>query len=111
LQRSVRIKVWEIDPADVKWGAQLLRYSEVRVEQREHGKGKEKVPDNGPSHPQHACPTESTDSEGDEHWIKTENKADVEGDEMVTGKYWEDQGFDRPGFHPKDPLPFPGWGR
>jgi hypothetical protein len=27
---------------------------------------------------------------------------------MVTGKDWEDQRFDRPGFHPKDPLPFPG---
>jgi hypothetical protein len=29
---------------------------------------------------------------------------------MVTGKDWEDQRFDRPGFHPKDPLPFPGLG-
>jgi hypothetical protein len=53
---------------------------------------------------------EPTDLEGDEHWIKTEKKANVEGDEMVTGKDWEDQRFDRPGFHPKDPLPFPGLG-
>jgi hypothetical protein len=51
LQRPVRIKDWEIDPADLKWGAQLLRYSEVRAEQREQGKGKEKVPDSGPSRP------------------------------------------------------------
>jgi hypothetical protein len=29
---------------------------------------------------------------------------------MVTGKDWEDQRFDWPGFHPKDPLPFPGLG-
>jgi hypothetical protein len=29
---------------------------------------------------------------------------------MVTGKDWEDQRFDRPGFHPKDPLSFPGLG-
>jgi hypothetical protein len=29
---------------------------------------------------------------------------------MVTGKDWEDQMFDWPGFHPKDPLPFPGLG-
>jgi hypothetical protein len=56
LQRPVRIKDWEIDPADLKWGAQLLRYSEVRAEKREQGKGKEKVPDSGPSRPQHACP-------------------------------------------------------
>jgi hypothetical protein len=45
--------------------------------------------------------------EGDEHWIETEMKADVEGDEMVTGKELEDHRFDRPGFHPKDLLPFP----
>jgi hypothetical protein len=32
LQKLVRIKDWEIDPADLKWGAQLLRYSEVRAE-------------------------------------------------------------------------------
>jgi hypothetical protein len=110
LQRPVRIKDWEIDPADLKWGAQLSRYSEVRAEQREHGKGKEKVPDNGPLRPQHARPKEPTDSEGDKHWIETEKKADVEGDEMVTGKDWEDQRFDRPGFYPKDPLPFSGLG-
>jgi hypothetical protein len=42
--------------------------------------------------------------------IKTEKKADVEGDERVTGKDWEDQRFDRPGFHPKDPLPCPSLG-
>jgi hypothetical protein len=35
LQRPVQTKDWEIDPADLKWGAQLLRYSEVRAEQRE----------------------------------------------------------------------------
>jgi hypothetical protein len=110
LQRPVRIKGWEIDPADLKWGAQHSRYSEVREEQREQGKGKEKVPESGPSRPQHARPKEPTDSEGDKHWIKTEKKADVEGDEMVTGKDWEDQRFDRPGFHPKDPLPFPRLG-
>jgi hypothetical protein len=110
LQRPVRIKDWKIDLADLKWGAQLLRYSEVRAEQREQGKGKEKVPDSGPSRSQHARPKEPTDSDGDEHWIKTEKKADVEGDEMVTGKDREDQRFDRPGFHPKDPLPFPGLG-
>jgi hypothetical protein len=51
LQRPIRIKDWEIDPADLNWGAQLLRYSKVRAEQREHGKGKEKVPDSGPSRP------------------------------------------------------------
>jgi hypothetical protein len=111
LQRPVRIKDWVIDPTDLKWGAQLLRYSEVRAEQREQGKGKEKVPDIGPSRPQHARPKEPTDSEGDEHWIETEKKADVEGDEMVTWKDWEDQRFDRPGFHPKDPLLFPGLGK
>jgi hypothetical protein len=66
LQRPVQIKDWKIDPADLKWGAQLLRYSEVRAEQREQGKGKEKVPDSGPSRPQHARPKEPTDSEGDE---------------------------------------------
>jgi hypothetical protein len=66
-----------------------LRYSEVRAEQREQGKGKEKVPDSGPSRPQHARPKEPADSEGDEHWIETEKKANVEGDEWVTGKDWE----------------------
>jgi hypothetical protein len=110
LQRPVRIKDWEIDPADLKWGAQLLRYSKVRAKQREQGKGNEKVPDSGPSRPQHARQKEPTDSEGDKHWIKTEKKANVEEDEMVPGKDWEDQRFDRPGFHPKDPLPFPGLG-
>jgi hypothetical protein len=110
LQRPVQIKDWKIDPADLKWGAQLLRYSEVRAEQREQDKGKENVPDSGPSRPQHARPKEPTDSDGDEHWIETEKKADVEGDEMVTGKDWEDERFDRPGFHPKDPLSFPGLG-
>ena len=34
----------------------------------------------------------------------------MEGDEWVTGKDWEDERCDRPGFHPKDPLPFPGLG-
>jgi hypothetical protein len=67
LQRPVRIKDWKIDPADLKWGKQLSRYSEVRAEQREQGKGKEKVPDSGPSRPQHARPKEPTDSEGDKH--------------------------------------------
>jgi hypothetical protein len=51
LQRPVRIKDWKIDPGDLKWGAQLSRYSEVRAEQREQGKGKEKLPDSGPSRP------------------------------------------------------------
>jgi hypothetical protein len=67
LQRPVRIKDWEIDPAGLKWGAQLSRYNEVRAEQREQGKGKKRVPDSGPSRPQHARPKEPTDSEGDEH--------------------------------------------
>jgi hypothetical protein len=40
LQRPVRIKDWKIDPADLKWGAQLSRYSKVRAEQREQGKGR-----------------------------------------------------------------------
>jgi hypothetical protein len=66
LQRPVRIKDWKIDPAGLKWGAQLLRYSEVRAEQREQGKGKEKVPDSGLSRPQHARSKEPADSEGDE---------------------------------------------
>jgi hypothetical protein len=86
LQRPVRINEWEIDPADLKWGTQLLWYNEVRAEQKEQSKGKEKVPDSGPSRPQHACPNEPTDSKGDEHWIETEKKANVEGDEMVTRK-------------------------
>jgi hypothetical protein len=110
LQRPIRIKDWEIDPTDLKWGAQLSRYSEVRAEQREQSKGKEKASDSGPSRSQHARPNEPTDSEGDEHWIETEKKADVEGDEMVTGKDWKEQRFDRPGFHSKDLLPFPGLG-
>ena len=50
----------------------------------EQGKGKEKVPDTGPSRPQHARPDQSTDP--GEHWIETEKKAEVEGDEWVTGK-------------------------
>jgi hypothetical protein len=110
LQKPVRIKDWKIDPANLNWGAQLSRYSEVSVEQREQGKGKEKVPDSGPSRPQHARSKGPTDSEGDEHWIATEKKANMKGDEMVTGKDRENQRFDRPGFHPNDPLPFPGLG-
>jgi hypothetical protein len=108
-QRPVRIKDWEIDPTDLKWGAQLSRYSHVRAEQISKGKTAQKVPDTGPSRPQHALPEQSTD-EGGEHWIETEKKDEVEGDEWVTEKDWADERFDWPGFSPKDPAPFPGLG-
>jgi hypothetical protein len=111
LQRPVRIKDWEIDPVDLKWGAQLSRYSEVRAEQRDQGKEKEKVPDSGPLRPQHARPKEPTDSEGDEHWIETEKKANVEGDEMVTGKIGRTRGLIGPAFTQRTRYRSPVWGR
>jgi hypothetical protein len=110
-QRRVRIKDWGIDPADLKWGVQLSRFSEVRAEQREQGKVKEKVPDSGPSRPQHARPKEPTDSEGGDHWIEKEKKAKVEGDKWYTGKILRTRGLIGPASTRRPRYRARVWGR